>query len=71
MSAFGVGSINDTYTAKTVAKMDEKGYFTFGGSTLVLLFEKDRVAWSDDLLRHSAAGYETLIQVGETIGQTP
>jgi len=71
VGAFGVGSIVDTYSGTQVAKMDEKGYFTFGGSTLALLFQKGRVRWSDDLMNHSADGYETLIKVGETIGTAP
>lgn len=35
-----VGSIVQTYTGNFVKKGEEKGYFKFGGSTVVLLFEK-------------------------------
>jgi phosphatidylserine decarboxylase len=68
VGAFGVGGIVDTTESCEVRKMDEKGYFKFGGSTLVLVFQPGYVNWADDLVAHSAEGYETLLKVGETIG---
>ena len=47
----------------------EKGVFAFGGSTVVLLFEHDRVAVDHDILAHSQQGIETLVRYGEAIGQ--
>ena len=67
VGAFGVGSIVQTNPARQVAKMDEKGYFKFGGSTVVLVFGRGCVTFSPDLVRNSAAGLETLVKVGETI----
>lgn len=69
VGAFGVGGIVNTNASCDVRKMDEKGYFKFGGSTLVLLFQAGQVRWSEDLLAHSVEGYETLLKVGETIGE--
>ena len=64
------GGIRQTYTSSNeVQKGDEKGYFFFGGSTLILLFEKDRIEFSDDLIENSAKGLETLLKMGETIGR--
>ena len=63
-----VGSIVQTYTGKSVYKGDEKGYFKFGGSTVVLLFEKNKIRLDDDLLRNTLKGYETEIKEGERIG---
>ncbi|MDA3854508.1 MAG: phosphatidylserine decarboxylase [Bacteroidales bacterium] len=63
-----VGSIIQTYTGAFVTKGEEKGYFKFGGSTVVLLFEKDKIRIDDDLLIHSLKGYETAVKVGERIG---
>ena len=69
VGAFGVAGIYQTYQGNSVKKMDEKGYFDFGGSTVVLLFEKDTIQFSEDLIANSAKGYETLIKVGATIAE--
>jgi len=50
-----------------VKKGEEKGYFAFGGSTIILLFEKDKITFSDDLLKNTKDGFETSIKMGETI----
>ena len=63
-----VGSIVQTYTGNFVKKGEEKGYFKFGGSTVVLLFEKNKIRIDDDLLINTLKGYETVIKKGERIG---
>jgi phosphatidylserine decarboxylase len=63
-----VGSIVQTHTGAVVKKGEEKGYFKFGGSTVALLFEKNRVNIDKDLLINTSKGYETEIRVGERIG---
>lgn len=68
VGAFGVGGIVATHQEGVCRKMDEKGYFEFGGSSLVLVLPAGRVSFSPDLVRHSAEGYETLVQAGQTIG---
>lgn len=62
-----VGSMIQTYTSTTVKKGEEKGYFKFGGSTVVLLFEKDQLKIDDDLLKNTSQGLETTIKMGERI----
>ncbi|MDY0342890.1 MAG: phosphatidylserine decarboxylase [Lentimicrobium sp.] len=64
-----VGSIVQTYTGSIVNKGEEKGYFKFGGSTVVLLFEKNRIRIDDDLLMNTLKGYETGVRMGERIGE--
>ena len=63
-----VGTIVQTYTGNFVKKGEEKGYFKFGGSTVVLLFEKNKIRIDDDLLINTLKGYETVIKVRERIG---
>ncbi len=63
-----VGSIIQTYTGDFVQKGAEKGFFKFGGSTVVLLFEKNKICIDDDLLNNTLNGYETSIKQGERIG---
>jgi len=64
-----VGSI--TFTKKKgdyVRKGDEFGYFSFGGSTVICVFEKDSIEIDEDLLANSARSLETLVAVGMTLG---
>ena len=64
-----VGSIIQTYKGTVAQKGDEKGYFKFGGSTMVLLFEKDKIHIDPDLLINTSKGYETSVKMGERIGE--
>ena len=62
------GSIIQTYTGNSAKKGEEKGYFKFGGSTVVLLFEKGKIRVDEDLLINTLKGYETAVREGERIG---
>lgn len=65
-----VGGIEQTYTPNTmVEKGEEKGFFTFGGSSVMLIFEKGKVKLDKDLLENTKNGYETKIYMGEKIGE--
>lgn len=55
----------------TVARGDEVGYFKFGGSTILLLFEKKRVQFDSDIVENSKLCIETLVRVGQSIGHAP
>eukprot|EP00258_Populus_trichocarpa_P027084 XP_024443103.1 phosphatidylserine decarboxylase proenzyme 2 isoform X2 [Populus trichocarpa] len=64
-----VGSI--TFSKKAgdhVKKGDEYGYFSFGGSTVICVFEKDAIEIDEDLLANSARSLETLVSVGMKLG---
>lgn len=64
------GSIIQTHQENTqVNKGDEKGYFAFGGSTIVLLFEENAIKLSHDLVQNTTNGLETFLKMGETIGK--
>ena len=66
-----VGSIVQTYKGDTVVKGQEKGYFKFGGSSILLLFKKGTLKIDNDLLENTAKGLETQVKMGEKIGQLP
>lgn len=69
IGALCVGTIHQTYTPeKKIVKGEEKGYFSFGGSCLVLLFEKDRILFDNDLILNSEKGFETKARMGESLG---
>ena len=68
VGAFGVGTIVQTYGGETHAKGDEKGYFKFGGSTVVIVAKAGALRFDEDLVRNSAEGLETRVLCGEKIG---
>ncbi|WVZ67337.1 hypothetical protein U9M48_016428 [Paspalum notatum var. saurae] len=51
-----------------VEKGDEFGYFSFGGSTVICVFEKDALQFDADLVANSERSLETLVSVGMTLG---
>lgn len=64
-----VGTIVHTSTpGQPVAKGDEKGYFRFGGSCVITVYEPGRVGWDADLVEHGTAGREVYGWMGERCG---
>jgi phosphatidylserine decarboxylase len=64
-----VGSVVHTSTpGQFYKKGDEKGYFRFGGSSVITIFEPGHVKFADDLLEHSAAGREVYARMGDLAG---
>ena len=64
IGAMMVGSIELTAKpGEQLQKGDEYGYFAFGGSTIVLLFQRGVVEFDADLLKNSAQSLETLVDV--------
>jgi len=46
----------------------EKGYFQFGGSTVLLVLESGRIQVDADILSYSLQGIETRVRYGEAVG---
>jgi phosphatidylserine decarboxylase len=59
-----VGSIVQTFTPSRVARGEEKSYFRFGGSALLMLAQSSRIAFDDDLIRSTVEGIESKVRVG-------
>ena len=53
---------------QTFKKGDEKGYFRFGGSTVALLFEKNKIVLDEDIMRENELGNEIQVKLFEKIG---
>ena len=51
-----------------VTRGTEKGYFQFGGSTIVMLLPNNAAAIDPDILEASQKGLETVVRYGEKIG---
>uniref|UniRef100_A0A8H7K7V8 Phosphatidylserine decarboxylase proenzyme 2 n=1 Tax=Bionectria ochroleuca TaxID=29856 RepID=A0A8H7K7V8_BIOOC len=72
VGAMMVGSTVITATAgQQVKRTDELGYFKFGGSTILLLFEPGKMLYDDDLVDNSSSALETLVRVGMSVGHSP
>ncbi|KAF1957768.1 hypothetical protein CC80DRAFT_491135 [Byssothecium circinans] len=72
VGAMMVGSTVITRKAgEHVKRAEELGYFKFGGSTLLLLFEPGQMKYDDDLHDNSKSALETLVRVGMSIGHSP
>lgn len=54
---------------RSFRKLEEKGYFEYGGSTVILLCKKNQVKIDEDIMEHSAQGMETKVRLGERIGE--
>ena len=69
VGATSVGSIKQTFTP--FAKQEkgaEKGYFAFG-SALIILFEKNKIVFDQDLLDATAKDIEIRCLIGESMGK--
>jgi phosphatidylserine decarboxylase len=67
VGALLVGAIKNNEKEQFV-KGEEKGYFEYGGSTIVLLFEEGRISLDEDIIEQSKLGIETKVSIGERIG---
>mmetsp|Transcript_364 Transcript_364/g.716 ORF Transcript_364/g.716 Transcript_364/m.716 type:complete len:709 (+) Transcript_364:57-2183(+) len=64
-----VGSIIITHPLGPVKKGEEIGYFAFGGSTVIVVFQKGTIKFDHDLLENSGKPLETLVQYGTSLGK--
>ena len=67
VGALLVGKINN-HDKIECKKYEEKGYFEFGGSTIILLLNKN-IKFNSDIIEANNLGYEVKVCAGEPIGQ--
>lgn len=70
VGATNVGSIRHEHLepGQPVQRGQAKGWFEFGGSAIVTLFEPGRVRLSEDLLRHTREQIELYARMGDRMG---
>lgn len=68
VGAMLVGKIVNHPHGSKVARGIEKGYFEFGGSTIVLVLEKDAAVIDAQICENSQNGAETIVRYGSGIG---
>ena len=69
VGALLVGRIRNYKGYSRVLKGEEKGRFEFGGSTVILMFEKDAVDIDKKLFLNTKNGYETIVHMGQALGR--
>lgn len=71
VGALCVGRIVQSHPSNTpFQRGDEKGYFLFGGSTVILVGEPGRWKPEEEILKQTQKGRETFIKLGQKIGNT-
>ena len=70
VGAMCFGSIVQTFVpGRKVKRGQEKGYFRFGGSTVIVLYGAGQIEVDQDILKSSEEGFETLVKMGEKVGR--
>ncbi|WP_294579446.1 phosphatidylserine decarboxylase [uncultured Thomasclavelia sp.] len=68
VGAMMVGRIVN-YAKKICHRGEEKGYFEFGGSTVIILLKENQVVIDEDIIKNTINNRETVVKLGETIGK--
>lgn len=65
-----VGAIHQTYTPdRHYAKGAEKGFFSFGASSLILIFPPKTIEFDQDLINATKQGFEIKCLMGQSMGR--
>ncbi|MFI5390773.1 MAG: phosphatidylserine decarboxylase [Bacteriovoracales bacterium] len=64
-----VGKIVQTHLDKSFKRGDEKGYFLFGGSTVIVIGEEGKWLPDADLLENTANNFETYVKLGNSLAK--
>ena len=70
VGAIIVGKITNHQGLDKVERCQEKGYFEFGGSTIIALLKKDVASVDEAILKNSADDIETEVKIGQRIATT-
>ena len=68
VGALLVGRISNHKESCYAVRGEEKGYFEYGGSTIIVITEPGRVNPREDLLNNTANDLETIVRQGQEIG---
>ena len=68
IGAMCIGKIENIHENYKFKKGEEKGYFEFGGSTIVLLIKKNVIDLDKDIEINSKNNIETIVKYGEKVG---
>lgn len=69
VGALLVGRIRNHDYSGDVKRYMEKGYFEFGGSTIIMLMEKDKACLNRKIMERLDSGEELVVNVGDKVGK--
>ncbi len=69
VGAILIGKIKNHHSVATVKKGEEKGTFLYGGSTIIVLLEKDKAIVNEDIAKIIDTNIEVPVKYGECIGK--
>ena len=69
VGAMLVGKIQNHLGAGKCIRGEEKGYFKYGGSTIVMLVKKGKVHFEEELFDLTDAGFEIPVKMGQKLGR--
>jgi len=69
VGALLIGRIKNHRGKTHFVRGEERGMFEFGGSTVVLLFQKDTVCIHDRFFQNTAENKETIVLMGDLLGK--
>ena len=68
VGAMLVGRIVNHEQEAIVKRGNEKGFFEYGGSTIIVLIKKDKIKMRKEIIENSLRSIETPVKMGEVIG---
>lgn len=68
VGALLVGKISN-HMVSNFKKGEEKGYFMYGGSTVIILVKNNKIKIDYEIQKNSNLGYETYVKLGEKIAK--
>ena len=69
VGALFVGRIVNHLKEDDFVRGEEKGMFEFGGSTIVMLFQKDKIKIESVIYENTQQNKETIVKMGDSIGE--
>jgi phosphatidylserine decarboxylase len=69
VGALFVGRVSNHKTEGAFSRGEEKGMFEFGGSTVVMLFQKDKIKIDAIIFENTKNNKETIVKLGDKIGE--
>ncbi|EOL44498.1 phosphatidylserine decarboxylase [Enterococcus caccae] len=69
VGALMVGKIKNEKTSGSCQRFEKKGWFEFGGSTVILLFQENKVKIDPEIWKNTENNLETLVKFGQVVGQ--
>lgn len=69
VGALMVGKIKNVKESGNCQRFEKKGWFEFGGSTVILLFQKNQVRIDPELYSNTENNLETIVKFGQVFGR--